>query len=242
MLGGFERAGKMPPSVVVSDPDHAALKRLKERYPGIEIAPGGNARAAGQDVVFLAVPPPAIADALASVKTALRPDAVLVSLAPKLTLARLSEMLGGFQRIARMIPNAPSIIGCGFNPVCFSGALSRVERDGLKDLLAALGDCPEAPESKLEGYALVTGMGPTYLWFQLYELLALAQTFNLTAQEAAEGIDKMVGGAIRTMRDSGLTAEQVMDLIPVKPLGDFEGTVVEAYRAKLRGLWEKIRP
>ncbi len=50
-------------------------------------------------------------------------DAVVVSLAPVLTLARLSEMLGGFGRLVRVLPNAPSLVGAGFNPVAFADDL-----------------------------------------------------------------------------------------------------------------------
>jgi pyrroline-5-carboxylate reductase len=44
------------------------------------------------------------------------------------------------------------------------------------------------------------------------------------------------------MRDAGLDAAQVMDLIPVKPLADVEPTLLEAYRTKLKAIFEKIKP
>ena len=69
--------------------------------------------------------PPAIAGALAEIKDCLKPGAILISLAPKLSIARLTEGLAGFNRIVRLIPNAASIIGEGYNPVAFSGALDR---------------------------------------------------------------------------------------------------------------------
>jgi pyrroline-5-carboxylate reductase len=56
-------------------------------------------------VVFLSLHPPAIAPVLSDVKGVLRSDALLVSLAPKWTIAKLSEALGGFAKIVRMIPN-----------------------------------------------------------------------------------------------------------------------------------------
>jgi pyrroline-5-carboxylate reductase len=44
------------------------------------------------------------------------------------------------------------------------------------------------------------------------------------------------------MFKSGLTIQDVMDLIPVKPIGEHEVQIAEIYRTKLIGLFEKIKP
>ena len=242
LLGGLSKAGKVPGKVVVSDPSEPVLGRLKEDFKSIETVLNDNTKAAGQDIVFLAVHPPAIGEVLKGVASALKPESILISLAPKFTLARLSEMLGGHPKIVRMIPNAPSIIGCGFNPVAFSGSFSSGEKSALLDLFSACGDCPEVPENTLEIYAILTAMGPTYLWYQLYELLSLSQSFGLSEKDAQKGLQSMLTGTVRTMFESGLSPEQVMDLIPVKPLAELEPAMTEGYRNKLKGVFEKIKP
>ena len=44
------------------------------------------------------------------------------------------------------------------------------------------------------------------------------------------------------MYKSGLTPGEVIDLIPVKPIGEHESQIAEIYRTKLVGLFEKIKP
>ena len=44
------------------------------------------------------------------------------------------------------------------------------------------------------------------------------------------------------MFDSGLDASAVQDLVPVKPLADVEQTMLDAYRTKLKAVFEKIKP
>jgi len=44
------------------------------------------------------------------------------------------------------------------------------------------------------------------------------------------------------MFKSGLSPKEVMDLIPVKPIGEHEPQITEIYKAKLIGLFEKIKP
>ena len=155
----------------------------------------------------------------------LRPDAVVVSLAPKVSIARLSEALGGFGRVARTIPNAPSLVGAGFNPVAFGPGLPEDARRDLLELLGPLGACPVVPGGHLEAYAVLTAMGPTYLWFQLQQLRELGRSFGLPAADVDAGLAAMATGAARTLFASGLSAEEVMDLVPVRPLRDDEEAI-----------------
>lgn len=240
-LAGWAHAAKLPPRIIVADPNSETLAELKALYPSVEIT-GDLAIAAAQDVVFLATHPPVLADAAGKAAGALRPTAVLISLAPKFTIVKLSTLLGGFARIARSNPNAPSVIGAGMNPVVFGPALSADDRATVLELLSPLGEFPEVSEEKIEAYALFTAMGPTYLWFQMQALRELAVSFGLTATEADVGLKRMVCGAARTLVDSGLSPGEVMDLVPVKPLAEMEPQVLELYRTRLPALFQKIKP
>jgi pyrroline-5-carboxylate reductase len=241
-LEGWQRANALPPKIVVSDCNAEALAKLKARFPRIETASGNSTAAAAQDIVFLAVHPPVMADVAAGIKGSLKPGAMVLSLAPKFTIAKLSELLGGFARLARVIPNAPCVVNFGFNPVAFGAALTAADKAELTGLLAPLGECPEVAEPKLEGYALLTGMGPTYLWFQLQALREVAAGFGLTDADIAPALKRTVCGATRTLLESGLTPAEVMDLIPVKPLAEMEAQVTEMYRTRLPALYQKIKP
>lgn len=240
-LDGWKRGGQLPGKVFVSDCNSETLAKLKMRFPSVETSTQ-SATAASQDIVFLAVHPPVMAEVAAGIKSSFKPGAVVVSFAPKFTIGKLTELLGGFGRLARVIPNAPSIVNFGFNPVAFGAALKAAEKAEITGLLGPLGECPEVAEPKLEGYALLTGMGPTYLWFQLQTLREVATGFGLSDVEIALALKRMVCGATRTLLESGLTPAEVMDLIPVKPLAEMEAQVTEMYRTRLPALYQKIKP
>ncbi len=130
----------------------------------------------------------------------------------------------------------------GFNPVAFGPALPAADRAVLADLLKPLGDSPEVAESKLEGYALLSGMGATYLWFQLQALREVATGFGLSDADITPALKRTVCGATRTLLESGLPPAEVMDLIPVKPLAEMEPHVTEMYRTRLPALYQRIKP
>jgi pyrroline-5-carboxylate reductase len=241
ILGGLKKAGCMPAKIVSSDINADVLKKLQSAFPEIQTALNNNREAAAQDLVFLGLHPPAVPGSLAEIKDCLKSGALVISLAPKLSIARLTEGLAGFSRIVRLIPNAASIIGEGYNPVAFSGVFSLQEKEEIRNLLGPLGKCPEVAEDKLEAYAVVTAMGPTYLWFQWNELRNLAESFGMSAGEAETGVAEMVAGAMKTLVGSGMSADDVMDLIPVKPLGEEEANIKAIYRARLEPLYKKLK-
>jgi pyrroline-5-carboxylate reductase len=197
--------------------------------------------AAAADVVFLALHPPVMAPMLPAMRACLKAQAVVVSLAPKIPLRALSAGLGT-ERVARMIPNAPSIIGRGYNPVAFADGLDAEARQQLSALFAPWGTWPEVPEQDLEAYAILTGMGPTYYWYQWQALRDAAGKFGLTPERTDEALRHMLDGALATLLESGLPPAGVMDLIPVRPLQAIEESVTAAYGTALPALFAKIRP
>lgn len=241
MLDGWTRAGVLPSRVVISDPNPEVRALTQQRFPAAQVV-ADNLGPAAQDVVFLAVHPPVMGEVLTGIQGGLRADALVVSLAPKATLSRLQAGLGGFGRLGRCIPNAPSVVGQGLNPVAFGAELPAPEREAILALLRPLGACPEVPEAHLEAYAILAAMGPTYLWPQLYELADLGVTFGLDRPSALAAVAAMVEGAARTMVDSGLDEPAVLDLVPVHPLREQAVAWRQQYREVLGALYAKLRP
>ena len=200
-----------------------------------------NEEAAACERVFLALHPPALKAVLPGIAPCVRKGSVVVSLAPVLTLARLPQMLGGFARLARVLPNAPSLVHAGFNPVAFAEGLPADARAEIGTLLDGLGAHPEVPEETLEAYAILAAMGPTYFWFQWQALRELAASFGLPPADADRALRAMLDGAVRTFFDAGLTAAQVLDLVPVKPLVEAEPQILQAYRDVLPRLHAKLK-
>ncbi len=240
LLQGFKNKDVNFDKIIVADTNPGILTNLKKQYPEIESADAKNA--AGQDIVFIALHPPVVIDTLDAVKGDVKPDSVVISLAPKISLPRLILKLAHVKNIARMIPNATSFINKGFNPVTFSTSFDAGKRQEIMDLLKVLGHTFEVSEEKLESYAILSAMLPTYFWFQWRELADIGGKIGLNEKEARESINETVMASLDLMYKSGLSVQEVIDLIPVKPIGEHEAQITEFYNTKLIGLFEKIKP
>lgn len=239
LLSGLRRRSASFGPIVVAEPDPAARERLMTRFPDILVGED-VLTAARQEVVFVALHPPVLRKVLPAVAASVGPRSVVVSLAPVVRLEEVTRLLGGHERVARMIPNAPSMIGEGWNPLAFGAGVPAQDRDAMHGLFAWLGCAPEVPEERLEAYAILTAMGPTYFWFQMQEVLALAQSFGLGEEEARAGLAATMHGATRLLLESELPAEEVEDTIPVRPLAEEADAIREAYRRRLVPLHAKL--
>lgn len=228
-------------SISVFDTNQETLQNLKLKFPFIQVVTSAS-EAAKKDVVLLALHPPVIMETLELIKNDLTDQTIFISLAPKITIEKIASVLTNVQQIIRLIPNATSIINHGFNPVSFSPAMSEIQKWYIQEMLNLLGHTFETSQEKLEGYAILSAMLPTYFWFQWHELENIGTEFGLSLGECRESIYETLNAALNTMYRSRMTPGEVMDLIPVKPIGENEEQIKTIYQDKLKGLYQKIKP
>jgi pyrroline-5-carboxylate reductase len=242
LLNGFKNANVSFENIFVYETNETVLSALKKDYPQIESSGTDSSKAASADWVFLALHPPVLMETLNTVKSSIRKDALVISLAPKITLDKIHSVLPDVTNLARMNPNAGTYVNKGFNPVCFTGNTDKAIIRDFLEVFEKLGKVPVVPENQIEAYAVVSAMGHTYFWFQLHLLKELGQSYGLSEKEANESISTMLWGTSETLFNSGLNYERVIDLVPVKPLSEHENTIKDFYRTSLNTIFQKIKP
>ena len=111
---GLVQTGIVPPeSIVASDPSEDARRAFAAEVPGTTVAPDIADQVAKADVIFLAVKPQQMSAALAALRGSIRADGLVVSIAAGITLERIAAALPAGQRIVRVMPNTPCLIGQG---------------------------------------------------------------------------------------------------------------------------------
>ncbi|HOT13544.1 MAG TPA: NAD(P)-binding domain-containing protein [Bacteroidales bacterium] len=237
----FNNANVRFDKVVVYDVSEEALKAVKAKFPQVTTTTSVD-EAATAELVILSVHPPMVMETIEKIKGSLQPGSVLLSLAPKFTIEKLTALLGGFANIARMNPSASTIVNKGVNPVSFSASFDADKKKAFLELFRPLGYEPEVADNKIEAYAVISAMGHTYFNFQLQKLKELAVSFGMDEQEAAKTISNMLWGTTETLFNSGLPYAEVADLVPVKPMAEVEETIKGYYDQYLTGIYNRIKP
>lgn len=240
LLKGLKRNNALPETITVCDPDKETHKLLQDlNIPGLDIQEN-NSGDRSAELVFLAVHSPILKEVIPEIRKNLNPQSILISLAPVVNLSVLQKLAGGFNRIVRMIPNAPSIINAGYNPVCFADSISSQEKSELLTLFDNWGQRPEVEENKLEAYAILTAMGLTYFWFQWLELQRLGREFGLDDVEIKSSLYEMLVASSQLLFNSEYSAEDVLDMIPVRPLQKEEENIRTIINNRLSALYSKL--
>jgi pyrroline-5-carboxylate reductase len=224
----------------VSEPDVFARTELQARAHDVEVT-DDNAAPARRRIVIVAVPRAALDTALLAIAPSVSPEAIVVSLVPGAAFAKLEALLGGFTRLVRVMPSAASLVGAGYNPVAFAPSVPLDVRDEIDDFLSVFGAHPLVDESKMEAYAILTSMGPTFFWNQWQALRDLARSFGLGAAETDAALSAMVDGARRTFFDSGKGFPSVNNLVATRPLEQVGPEIVGHYRRELPLLFRKLK-
>lgn len=225
--------------VYIHDSNAEVCRVLTQSFPGIVCC--DLETASRQPVVIIALHPPVIMETLALIAGTLDPEALVISLAPKITISQIASGLGTM-KVVRMIPNATSFINEGYNPVTFAPGFDPDFKAATLKLLRVLGHTFEVEEQKLEAYAILSAMLPTYFWFQWQELCELGLKMGLTGQQSRESVQQTLLASIKIMFESGLSQQELVDLVPVKPIGESEDQISEIYRTRLMSLYARIKP
>lgn len=241
LLQGLKALNNLPENILISDPHPANLDRLRKISDTQIKTFSENKEVLQSQILFLNIHPDAVLAVADEIKNILPRETLVVSCVPTFTLNRLERLLNGHQNLVRMVPNAPSIIGKGYNPLSFHPSVNEEMQKSFLTLAKNWGQCPIVKEENLESYAILSGMGPTYFWFQWLELINLAQQFGLSEAQAKETIAQMVHGAVDTLLNSNLTPQEVLDLVPVHPLKKQEETIRQIYKEHLTKLQEKFK-
>lgn len=168
---GFCRAGlRTAADLTVYDPEPMARTRIAARVPGICLAATGVGAVASAGIIFLAVKPQHAAVACREIAAGIRSDAVIVSIVAGLPIATLASLINT-QKIIRVMPNTPCLVGQGVSVVCHSPAVPEKDLGRVMDLLAAVGHVHAVDETLMNAVTGLSGSGPGFIAY-LVEALA----------------------------------------------------------------------
>lgn len=238
MIEGLHRAHANL-AITVMDANPAVSENLARGTMSVTDAGANYEKVGKAEFLFIALPPPNVQAGCESIAPFLGKHTIVVSLAPKASISALSVWLGT-NKIARYLPNAATSIGEGYNPVAWGSSMNDAERTRVRELLSVLGDMPEVEETNIETYAVLSAMGPTYLWPLLDEMITSGVRYGLTADESARLVSRMAVASAKMVESSGKDYATRMNMIPSKPMADIEQEMRGLFRAKLDAIHTKL--
>jgi pyrroline-5-carboxylate reductase len=243
---GLVRAEMLPADAIVAcDPSEEAQESFAREVPGSTVQSDNADDVARADVVILAVKPQKMSEALASIRNSVRDDALVVSIAAGVTIERLAAALPDGQRIVRVMPNTPCLVGRGASGFALGKHATTSDAKLVGSLLSAVGAAFEVPEKLLDPITGLSGSGPAFVYSMIEALAEGGAAEGLSPNLALELAARTVAGAAEMVLETGETPAVLRDRVTspggttLAGLGvlrerSFGQTVSEAVRAATR--------
>ncbi len=142
----------------------------------LEETPDANARAAAAArVVLVGVKPAMVADLLEEIAPHLRDDAIVVSIAAGITLARFEQKLPG-AHVVRSMPNTPSTVGRGVTGIAPGAHATPADVAVVRRLFETVGQVVEVDgDDGIDAVSTISGSGPAYVFLLIEKLVEAAR-------------------------------------------------------------------
>lgn len=249
LMGGIliERlleTGFPPSQVLACEPRAERRAELAQKW---HIAVGDDPRQAAEfaDTIVLAVPPKAVRSVLRDMAPWLQAKHIVISVAAAVPLDATEQIAGEGIAVVRLMPNSPSRVGQGMNPVAFGRFVTREAREWVMELLARWGQTLEVPDVLMNLCVGLTGAAPTYI-FPIIDALAEAGIAGgLSVEDARHMAAQVVFGSAALVLETGESPANLQALTPLQPLREAEARAlfreaVESARAQMDALQAKL--
>ena len=225
IMGGVIKSNVFKPEEIIgADLFAPGREKVKELY-GINVTDSNKEVIEKSEVVIFSVKPQFYADVIQEVKDLVRPEQLIITIAPGKTLAWLAEQFGKDVKIVRTMPNTPAMVGEGMTAVCPNEHLTEDEIAYVKSLLESFSRAEIVPERLMDVVTAVSGSSPAYVFMLIEAMADAAVSGGMPRKQAYQFAAQAVLGSAKMVLDTGKHPGELKDMV-CSPAG----TTIEAVR------------
>ncbi len=221
-------------TVYDSDPDRGQTAAAQF---GVRVVSLTDEMACSADAVLIATPPPTIPQVVQALKW-LRPGQVIVSFAAAVPLERLEALTPPGVSVARVMPNAPSLVGRGMNPVAFGTSVTPEARALVETLLAALGETIVVHDEQMNWCVGLTGAAMRSVLPVLEGMTQAGVEAGLEVESAQQVAAQVMLGTAALVLQTGLAFAEIKALTPLVTVD--EAWVSQLFHDAARAAKDKV--
>lgn len=153
--------------------------------------------------VILAVKPQYYSQVLKNIENVIKPDHIVISIAPGITVESLKNALGYDKRIVRAMPNTPALLGCGMTGICYDDKLfDFAEKDVIDKIFSSFGRYRKVEERQMSAVTCVSGSSPAYVYMFIEALADGAVKYGIPRDMAYEMAAQAVMGSAKMVLET----------------------------------------
>ncbi len=188
--------------VTVFDIDRNRAASLSEEY-GVAVAGSAGEVAKGSDICIIATKPADVTAVCGEIRSILRDETVLVSVAAGISIAEMEKSLSPSKKIVRVMPNTPALVGEGMSVICANKKVDTDELTDVTDIFSIIGKFLVLPEKYMDAVTGLSGSGPAYVFTVIQAMADGGVKMGLPRDKAQYLAAQTVLGAAKLVIESG---------------------------------------
>ena len=225
ILGGLV-ASKLVPAenITVYNRSAKSVEAISQEF-GSRGANSVDEVAKQADVLIVGVKPNMMANILGEIRDALKPNAIVVSIAAGVTLETLEFALKDGQKVVRVMPNTPALVNAGMSSITPNKQVSEDESALIVEIFSSFGRAEIVPEYLIHSVVGVSGSAPAYVFMFIEAMADAAVLGGMPRAQAYQFAAQAVMGSAKMVLETGKHPGELKDMV-CSP----GGTTIEAVK------------
>ncbi len=200
-----------PQEVIVSDPLPQRREYLSEKYQ-VQVTSDNQAVALADRVLLLAIKPQVFDAVVAQLSAGDAKDQLVLSILAGVPLRKL-EAAFPQQPVIRAMPNTPATVGAGITAIAPGKLVTPSHLQQGQQILQAVGDVVEVPESMMDAVTGLSGSGPGYVAIAIEALTDGGVAAGLPRAIAAKLALNTVLGTAQLLKETEMHPAELKDRV-----------------------------
>lgn len=225
MMGGIIKNNIFKPEEIIGADLFAPGRERTQQTYGINVTESNKEVVENTEVFVLAVKPQYYEFVIEEIKDLVKPEQIIITIAPGKTLAWLKEKFGKDVKIVRTMPNTPAMVGEGMTAACANEHVTKEELDYACNILSGFGKVEVISENLMDVVVGVSGSSPAYVFMFIEAMADAAVAEGMPRPQAYKFAAQAVLGSAKMVLETGKHPGELKDMV-CSP----GGTTIEAVR------------
>lgn len=215
-----------------------SARNLAEKT-GISVLSSNAKVAEWSDVLFICVKPADVRGVLDEIRTELKDNTVLISIAGSISLASLVGLAGNHLRTVRVIPSVTAEHDAGVSLVVYNEGILPEDKTLILSLFNAIGTAVETSEDYLDQYTDLTSCAPAFIAVMMQEFAGAAVRAGTIEPALAEFlVRETLSGTVRFLESEKISFDTIISRVATK--GGITEEGIRVLEAGLPGVFDDV--
>lgn len=225
MMGGIIKNNVFKPEEIIGADLFAPGREKVQSLYGINVTDSNMEVVKNAEVIVMSVKPQYYESVISEIKDAIKPEQMIITIAPGKTLEWLGEKFGKEVKIVRTMPNTPAMVGEGMTAACPNKNVTKEELEYALKILSSFGEVEVVPENLMDVVVSTSGSSPAYVFMLIEAMGDAAVADGMPRAQAYKFAAQAVLGSAKMVLETGMHPGELKDMV-CSPAG----TTIEAVR------------